>query len=356
VDGLHQPEGRDLAQVLHGLAAVTEAAGDAVGHGQPRGDELVADGVPLRSVPQRGQAGEEGGGVRGVVVPPAGGGRLGGGGSGTGGRGVNEPCGTPPERWLGGLARVGRRRDARGVHGGHTDPAGAPPVRSSKLRLPRPQPNKHPCAGQSAGGARVQERGTTAVMHLPPAGRSDTRTSRERRQTMGQPWPPGRRSPMRPAAARATGSSLLRSLTETRTDGPVTSTRTSVTPPPCRMALVVSSDATSSASDRASASQGARPVRHCSDTARSTASRTSPGRHGDVRRTGPPPGGSATGTVVCASRILRLPGSPRSLRPVRAGQMPRTSLFGSPVPGVANLPALIRTHVMRTAQGGTRGT
>src|SRR5690606_36045198 len=89
VDGLHQPEGRDLAQVLHGLAAVTEAAGDAVGHGQPRGDELVADGVPLRSVPQRGQAGEEGGGVRGVVVPPAGGGWHGGGSRGTGGRGVN---------------------------------------------------------------------------------------------------------------------------------------------------------------------------------------------------------------------------------------------------------------------------
>lgn len=74
VDRLHQTEGRDLLEVLDGLAAVAEPAGDPVGHGQPGGDEFVSEYVPLRPVLECGQTGEEGDGVGGVVVPaPCGG-------------------------------------------------------------------------------------------------------------------------------------------------------------------------------------------------------------------------------------------------------------------------------------------
>src|SRR5690606_31958774 len=96
----------------------------------------------------------------------------------------------------------------------------------------------------------------------------------------------------------------LRSLTDSRTPGPLTSTRKSVTPPPCRIALVVSSDATSRASASASVSQAVWVARQRSDTALVTASRTSAGRAGTARCG---PGGRERGSVVYSSRILRLP-------------------------------------------------
>jgi hypothetical protein len=91
-----------LAEVLDGLAAVPEAAGYAVGHGQPGGDQFVAQGVPLGAFVEGGQAGEEGRRVRRVVVAAPGRGRgRAGGRAGTAGRQVGEHA----ESLLSGLSR-----------------------------------------------------------------------------------------------------------------------------------------------------------------------------------------------------------------------------------------------------------
>jgi hypothetical protein len=68
VDGLDQAEGGDLAQVLEALAAAAEASGEAVRHGQPGLDDLVAERVALRTGGHRSEPAEGFGGVGGVVV------------------------------------------------------------------------------------------------------------------------------------------------------------------------------------------------------------------------------------------------------------------------------------------------
>src|SRR5690606_36278121 len=65
VDGLDEAESGDLAQVVVALAAAAETAGETVGHGEPRLDDLVAERVTLRA-------------RREVRQPAAGGGRVGG--------------------------------------------------------------------------------------------------------------------------------------------------------------------------------------------------------------------------------------------------------------------------------------
>ncbi|GHB46434.1 hypothetical protein GCM10010331_37390 [Streptomyces xanthochromogenes] len=68
VDGLDESERRDLTEVLKGLAPVPEAAGEALGHGQPGADEVLAQGVPFGPVRQCREAFEGGRGPGRVVV------------------------------------------------------------------------------------------------------------------------------------------------------------------------------------------------------------------------------------------------------------------------------------------------
>jgi hypothetical protein len=75
------------------------------------------------------------------------------------------------------------------------------------------------------------------------------------------------------------------------------------------MALVVSSEATSWASETACASHGVRVARQHSVIARSTARRASAGLHGPGGPDRPAVyGGSAMGVVLCFSHISSLPG------------------------------------------------
>ncbi|MBD0741581.1 hypothetical protein BG418_08785 [Streptomyces sp. CBMA152] len=68
VDGLHQAERRDLAQVLDGLAPVAEPTGQPLGHRQPGPDQLLPQCLAFGPVGQGDEAGEGGRGVGGVVV------------------------------------------------------------------------------------------------------------------------------------------------------------------------------------------------------------------------------------------------------------------------------------------------